>query len=65
MVQFQTRHKTRKFRSIKEAAQFFGIPYMTFYMRQRSGWSGTEAANPKVRKYTRRNVATVTESDSN
>jgi hypothetical protein len=34
---------------------------MTMYMRLRGGWTPGEAANPKVRKYTRRNRPDVTE----
>lgn len=50
-VAFTLGPKKRKFTSIQEAADFFGVPYMTMYMRLRNGWTPVKAAKAKVRGY--------------
>jgi hypothetical protein len=46
--------KQKKFRSIKEAAAAAGVPYITFYMRLRSGKPVKSALKTPVRTYTRK-----------
>ena len=54
-VAVPTGTKKKTFRSIKEAAEASGIPYMTLYMRVRKlGWKGATAVKRKPRKYTRK-----------
>lgn len=43
--------KKRTFKSVKEASDVTGIPYMTLYMRLRAGMKPVTAANRKVRAY--------------
>lgn len=51
MVTVDLGNKKRKFRSIKEAADFAGIPYITLYMRLRFGKKPLTAVKKPVRKY--------------
>ena len=53
MVTVDLGNKKRKFRSIREAAEVSGIPYMTLYMRLRFGKKPLTAVRKPVRKYTR------------
>ena len=41
------------YKSMTVAAEKTGIPYMTLYMRVRRGWTAGQAANRKVRSYTK------------
>lgn len=53
MVTVDLGNKKRKFRSVREAAEATGIPYMTLYMRLRFGVKPSTAVKKPVRKYTR------------
>lgn len=53
MVTVSLGAKKRKFKSIKEAAEFAGIPYTTMYMRLRFGNKPVVAMKKPVRKYRR------------
>lgn len=46
-------NKKRKFKSIREAAEVTGVPYMTLYMRLRFGVKPATAVRKPVRKYTK------------
>lgn len=41
------------YKSLTVAAEKTGVPYMTLYMRVRRGWTAGQAANRKVRTYTK------------
>lgn len=61
MVIVQERSKAKKFKSIREASEATGIPYMTLYMRMRKDtgglcWSVSKAMKKPVRKYERSNA---------
>lgn len=53
MVTVDLGNKKRKFKSVKEAADFTGVPYMTLYMRLRFGVKPATAVKKPVRKYTK------------
>lgn len=53
MVTVSLGTKKKSFRSIKEAAAYTKIPYMTLYMRLRFGVKPATAVSRKVRKYTK------------
>lgn len=53
MVTVSLGNKKRTFKSIKQAADETGIPYMTLYMRLRFGVKPATAISRKVRKYTK------------
>lgn len=57
MVTVDLGTKKRKFKSIKEAAEAQGIPYMTLYMRLRFGVKPATAVRKPVRKYTKKEIA--------
>ena len=57
MVTVDLGNKKRKFRSIKEAAEVTGVPYMTLYMRLRFGVKPRTAVTKPVRKYTKKHDA--------
>lgn len=44
-------NKKRKYKSIREAANASGVPYMTLYMRLRFGNKPATAIKKPVRKY--------------
>jgi hypothetical protein len=48
--------KKKSFRSIREASEATGIPYMTLYMRLRFGVKPASAVRKPVRKYQKRSV---------
>lgn len=59
MVTVQERSKAKKFKSIREASEATGIPYMTLYMRMRKDtgglcWSISKAMKKPVRVYNRK-----------
>jgi hypothetical protein len=54
MVTLSLGNKKRTYRSIKEAAEVNGIPYMTLYMRLRFGNKPLTAIKKPVRKYSRK-----------
>ena len=51
MVTVTLGNKKRTFKSIKEAAEASGVPYMTLYMRLRFGVKPVTAMKRPVRKY--------------
>lgn len=51
MVTVDLGNKKRKFKSIREAAEVSGVPYMTLYMRLRFGNKPLTAIKKPVRKY--------------
>ncbi len=53
MVTVDLGNKKRKFKSVKEYAEFHGIKYITAYMRLRMGAKPLTAAKKPVRKYTK------------
>lgn len=53
MVTVDLGNKKRKFKSVREAANVMGIPYMTLYMRLRFGVKPATAIKKPVRKYTK------------
>lgn len=57
MITVDMGNKKRKFRSIKDAAEAAGMPYITFYMRLRFGNKPVTAAKKPVRKYVKKEVA--------
>lgn len=54
MVTLSLGNKKKQFRSIKEAAEVTGVPYMTLYMRLRFGVKPVTAISKPVRKYTKK-----------
>jgi hypothetical protein len=57
MVTLSLGTKKRTFKSIKEAADFYKIDYMVFYMRLRMGLNPQTALRKPVRAYRRRQSA--------
>ena len=57
MVTVSLGTKKKSFRSIREASEIMGIPYMTLYMRLRFGVKPASAVKKPVRKYVRKEVA--------
>ncbi len=51
MVTVDLGNKKRKFKSVKEFAEFANIPYMTAYMRLRFGVKPATVLRKPVRKY--------------
>lgn len=51
MVMVSLGSKKRTFKSIREASEVSGIPYMTLYMRLRFGVKPMTAIKRSVRKY--------------
>jgi acetyl-CoA acetyltransferase len=52
MVKVTTKKRGETFKSIREAADKTGIPYMTLYMRvNKLGWSIGRAIHTEVRAY--------------
>jgi hypothetical protein len=56
MVTLSLGTKKRTFKSIREAADFYGLPYMTIYMRLRMGLKLATAVKKPVRKYVKKVV---------
>jgi hypothetical protein len=56
MVTLSLGTKKRTFKSIREAASFTGVPYMTLYMRLRMGLKPATAVKKPVRKYVKKVV---------
>lgn len=54
MVTIEMGKKKRKFKSIKEAAEAAGMPYITFYQRLRAGMPPAKAIKMPVREYNKR-----------
>lgn len=59
MITISLGNKKKSFRSIKEAAAYAGINYMTMYMRIRMGKPVVQAVKQPVRKYVKRAKETV------
>lgn len=59
MKTVQLGNKQKKYRSIKEAAEAAGIPYITLYMRLRMGNTAKIAMKKPVRKYVKREMAAM------
>ena len=57
MVTISMGNKKKQFRSIKEAAEYVGMPYLTLYMRLRFGEKAASAMQRPIRKYRRRVAA--------
>jgi hypothetical protein len=51
MVIVNLGNKKRKYKSIREAAEASGVPYMTLYMRLRFGTKAATAINKPVCAY--------------
>jgi hypothetical protein len=56
MVTLSLGTKKRTFKSIREASEFTGVPYMTLYMRLRMGLKPATAVRKPVRKYVKKVV---------
>lgn len=54
MVTVSLGTKKKTFKSIREAAAYSGVPYMTLYMRLRMGKPVVKAIKQPVRKYERK-----------
>lgn len=48
---FKARGQRENYDSFAAAATAAGIPYMTYYMRLRNGWTAAEASTTPVRGY--------------
>lgn len=59
MVTVSLGSKKKSFRSIREASEATGIPYMTLYMRLRFGVKPASAVRKPVRKYIRKEISYV------
>ena len=57
MVTVSLGTKKKSFKSIREAAAYSGVPYMTLYMRLRMGSKPVQAVKKPVRKYERKEHA--------
>jgi len=60
MVTLSLGTKKRTFKSIREAADFYGLPYMTIYMRLRMGLKPATAVKKPVRKYVKKSNEVLT-----
>lgn len=56
MVTLSLGTKKRTFKSIREASEATGVPYMTLYMRLRMGLKPATAVRKPVRKYVKKVV---------
>ncbi len=56
MVTLSLGTKKRTFKSIREASEVTGVPYMTLYMRLRMGLKPITAVRKPVRKYVKKVV---------